>query len=94
MGLCVSLVEGEVSVLADADEWISRNAALALLRLGSRAEPAIDDLVAALDSDNRYVSAKAAQTLKHIETPVARDALLDYLFTTRWCSMTSAASTF
>ena len=89
-----TLAEALAPGLADADEWVSRNAALALLRLGSRAEPAIDDLVAALDSDNRYVSAKAAQTLKHIETPVARDALLDYLFTTRWCSMTSAASTF
>ncbi len=80
--------------LADADEWVSRNTALALLRLGSRAESATDDLVAALDSDNRYVSAKATQTLKRIESPAARDALLDHLLTARWCPTTSAASTF
>ncbi|MEE3259569.1 MAG: HEAT repeat domain-containing protein [Candidatus Latescibacterota bacterium] len=80
--------------LTDADEWVRRNTALALLRLGPGASPAQTALVTALDSDNRYVSAKAAQTLKRINTPEAQEALLDHLFTARWCPLTSAASRY
>ena len=80
--------------LSDADEWIRRNTALALLRLGPQAAPASADLITALDNDNRYVSAKAAQALKRIDTPAAQSALLDYLFTARWCPETSAASRY
>ena len=54
--------------------------------------PATSDLVTALNSDNRYVSGKAAQTLKRIKTPEAQDLLMDHLFTARWCPETSAAS--
>jgi HEAT repeat protein len=80
--------------LTDDDEWIRRNAALALLRLGPQAALATTDLVTALNSDNRYVSGKAAQTLKRIKTPEAQDLLMDHLFTARWCPETSAASRY
>lgn len=80
--------------LADTDEWIRRNTALALLRLGPQAAPISTDLATALDSDNRYVRAKAAQTLKRIGTPEAQSALLDHLFTARWCPETSAANRY
>ena len=80
--------------LSDDDEWTCRNAALALLRLGPDAAPAQNAIVTALASENRYVSAKAAQTLERIGTQTAQQALLEYLFTARWCPKTSAASGF
>ena len=80
--------------LSDNDEWTCRNTALALLRLGPDAAPVQNSIVAALASENRYVSAKAVQTLKRLGTQSAQQALLDYLFTARWCPKTSAASSF
>ena len=36
----------------------------------------------------------AALALQRIDTPQAQEALLDHLFTARWCPLTSAASRY
>jgi len=43
--------------LQDSDDWVRRNASLALARLGSHAEEAVPDLKSALKDENRYVCA-------------------------------------
>ena len=48
---------------ATTDEWVRRNVALGLARLGPAAEAVQPAVVAALDDPNRYVSAKAGQDL-------------------------------
>ncbi|MBW7459358.1 HEAT repeat domain-containing protein, partial [Paenibacillus sepulcri] len=52
-------------------------------------EPAIPQLVHALDDDSRYVRGHAAEALRRIGTPEATDVLLDYLLATRWCAISS-----
>ena len=84
-----AVLEELAGVLGDDDEWVRRNAALGLARLGSAAEAVQPAVVAALDDPNRYVSAKAAKTLERIGTPEATETLFDYLFAARWCPITT-----
>ena len=65
------------------------NAARALAKLGTIAEPAIPTLVAQLEDENRYVRFHAAVALKQIKTPAAQEALFNYLFASRWCALTT-----
>lgn len=75
--------------LRDEYYWVRDNAARALAKLGTIAEPAIPALVAQLEDENRYVRFHAALALKQIKTPAAQDALFNYLFTSRWCALTT-----
>ena len=83
------MLEELAGVLGDDDEWVRRNAALGLARLGPAAEAVQPAVVSALDDPNRYVSAKAAKTLERIGTPEATEILFDYLFSARWCPITT-----
>ena len=71
-----AVLEELAGVLGDDDEWVRRNAALGLARLGPAAEAVQPAVVAALDDPNRYVSAKAAKTLERIGTPEATEICL------------------
>ncbi|MFC0472152.1 HEAT repeat domain-containing protein [Halalkalibacter kiskunsagensis] len=88
------VVIGLIKCLQDQDTQVRFMAGLSLCRLGATAEKAVPELEIALDDDNRYVRAHAAEALRYIGTEQAKDVLLKYLFNTRWCASTTAESTF
>lgn len=87
-------VEALSLALRDEDAQVRFTAGLALSKWGARAEGAVPQLAAALEDDNRYVRAHAAEALYYIGTTKARDLLLDFLRPARWCPTTTPASTF
>lgn len=87
-------VEALSRALRDTDAQVRFTAGLALAKWGACAEEAVPGLVAALDDDNRYVRAHAAEALYYVGTAKAKDALLGFLRMTRWCPTTTPASTF
>ena len=80
--------------LSDNHFAVRDNAARALAKLGALAEPAIPALVAQLEDEDRYVRFHAALALKQIQTPEAQEALFNYLFTSRWCALTTNETPF
>jgi len=80
--------------LKDDDVQVRFMAGLAIARLGAAGEACVDQLALALDDENRYVRAHAAEALRYIGTERAKDVLIKHLFQTRWCSTTTPASTF
>ena len=70
------------------------NAARALAKLGTLAEPAIPTLIAQLEDEDRYVRFHAALALKQINTSEAQDALFNHLFTSRWCALTTRGTPY
>ena len=90
----VNSVSALSNLLNDEEFWIRDNAARALAKIGPAAEGAIDFLVASLNDDNRYVRFHAELALRQIGTPAALNAVLDTLTTSRWCPLTSPASSF
>lgn len=87
-------VEALTKALHDSDAQVRFTAGLSLAKWGDRAEGAVPGLVGALEDDNRYVRAHAAEALYYIGTARAKDALLDFLRASRWCPTTTPASTF
>ena len=80
--------------LGDENDNVRRNAAFALVRLGPHAEEAIPALRDVLYDEDRYVRGDAAQALLRIGTRQAREAVLPFLETSRWCPLTTKESTF
>jgi HEAT repeat protein len=78
-----------VKALRDEDYRVRRNAALTLAKLRQPADEAIPALVEMLEDENRYNRFYAANALRRIDTSAARDALMNALFTARWCSITT-----
>ena len=78
-----------VAALQDTDYRVRRNAAITLAKFGQPSAPAIPALVEALGDENRYNCFYAASALRHIGTPKAQSALMDALFTARWCPVTT-----
>ncbi len=78
-----------VAALRDEDYRVRRNAALTLAKLGQPADEAIPALVEMLDDENRYNRFYAANALRRIDTSAAREALVNALFTARWCPITT-----
>ena len=91
-------VSETVQVLATglSDDYfpVRDNAARALAKLGTLAEPAMPALVAQLEDEDRYVRFHAALALKQIQTPEAQDVLFNHLFTSRWCALTTRGTPF
>ena len=78
-----------VDAVRDEDYRVRRNAALTLAKLGQPADEAIPGLVEMLEDENRYNRFYAANALRGIDTSAAREALVNALFTARWCSITT-----
>ncbi len=91
-------VSETVQVLATglSDDYlpVRDNAARALAKLGTLAEPVMPALVAQLEDEDRYVRFHAALALKQIQTPEAQDVLFNHLFTSRWCALTTRGTPF
>ena len=82
-----------IAYLRDEDPQTRFNAAYSLSSFGDAAADAVPALAAALDDDNRYVSGHTVTALRHIGTPEAQVALLDFLSASRWCAATTKEST-
>ncbi len=82
------------AALQDKDEWVKRNASLALSRLGPLAQSATTELEKALQDENRYVRANSLESLKRIGTEQSETIMFDFLCRARWCSSTTSQSTF
>ena len=80
--------------LQDDHFAVRDNAARSLAKLGTLAEPAVSTLITQLEDEDRYVRFHAALALKQIQTPKAQDALFNYLFTSRWCALTTNHTPF
>ena len=83
-----------INALTDTDASVRQVATFALNRLGPFAEDAVEALEGVLEDDNRYVRGDALHALERIGTPTAKDTLIRHLMPTRWCPLTSPASTF
>ncbi|MDE0686008.1 MAG: HEAT repeat domain-containing protein [Candidatus Poribacteria bacterium] len=104
LGLIGQLVSDEIDVsetvqvlatqLSDDYFPVRDNAARALAKFGTLAEPAMPALVAQLEDEDRYVRFHAALALKQVQTPEAQDALFNHLFTSRWCALTTRGTPF
>lgn len=88
------VIEGLIHGLKDADTQVRFTSGLSLVRIGREAEAAVPHLAQALQDDNRYVRAHAAEALRYIGSEKATHILLNDLFNNRWCSNTTPASTF
>ncbi|MEM7125322.1 MAG: HEAT repeat domain-containing protein [Chloroflexota bacterium] len=73
----------------DDDMRVRYNAALALAKIGQPVNEAIPALVKTLADEDRYVRHFAAVALHRIGTPEAQKALMDAMFTARWCPITT-----
>ena len=80
--------------LQDEHYAVRDNAARSLAKLGTLAEPAVSTLITQLEDEDRYVRFHAALALKQIQTSAAQDALFNYLFTSRWCALTTSDTPF
>nr|WP_253957949.1 HEAT repeat domain-containing protein [Metabacillus halosaccharovorans] len=88
------VVEGLCHCLKDEDVQVRFMAGLSLSRLGPSAEKAVPQLEIALNDENRYVRAHAAEALRYINTEQAKDVLIKFLFNSRWCPTTTKVNTF
>lgn len=89
-----AVVSGLIRCLQDEDVQVRFMAGLSLSRMDAAADAAVPYLETALDDDNRYVRAHAAEALHYIGTPAAKDVLIDFLLRSRWCPTTTPQSTF
>ncbi|MEK8129120.1 HEAT repeat domain-containing protein [Paenibacillus filicis] len=87
-------VQGLIQGLQDDDAQVRFMSGLALTRLGRSGEAAVPALERALDDENRYVRAHAAEALRYIGTPKAQDILIRELFRSRWCATTTKENAF
>ena len=104
LGLIGQLVSDEMDLsetvqvlatgLSDDHYPVRDNAARALAKLGTLAEPAIPTLITQLEDEDRYVRFHAALALKQINTSEAQDALFNHLFASRWCALTTRETPF
>jgi HEAT repeat protein len=88
------VVNAAAEALADREDEVRFNAALALARLGGNAAAAVPALRDALSDGNRYVVGYAIEALDRIGTPEAMAALVPFLKASRWCPLTSNKSLF
>ena len=82
-------VSSLVLSLRDENDKVRRNSVLALARLGPYAHQAVNNLQILLSDDDRYVRGDAVHALRRIDTPEAREVLMQFLLKSRWCPLTS-----
>jgi len=75
--------------IRDVDLRVRHNTCLALAKIGQPAEAAIPPLLETLEDEDRYVRYFAGAALRRMATPQSQRALLDALFTARWCPVTN-----
>lgn len=92
--LAKDAVPALIASLSDKDGLVRANSALALAQVGKAAKEAVPELIKALKDENRYVRFNTAVALNQIGTAEAKSALLQFLFTSRWCPLTTKESTF
>jgi HEAT repeat protein len=83
-----------IPLIRDADAQVRHSAVLAFAKIGQPAEEAIPPLLETLEDENRYVRYYTAEALRRMALPKAQDALLDALFTARWCPLTTGANPY
>ena len=76
-------------LLGDGDYRVRRNAALTLAKTGPEAGAAVPAILPLLGDENRYNRFYGGLALRRIGTARAGEALLDSLFESRWCPLTS-----
>ena len=81
-----------VNTLKDKDRRVRRAGALAIAQLaqqGKSLSNAIPSLMTVLSDEDRYNRFYAHLALSRMEDETAKAALIDALFTARWCSLTT-----
>ena len=89
-----SAVSALTSRLTDETMQVRYNAALSLARIEPSANKAVPALTATLMDEDRYVRYFAAVALRRIGTPEANEALLNAMFTGRWCPITTTENMY
>ena len=89
-----SAVPDLVRTLGDADHRARRATLLALAQLHTYVDGAEDALGKVLADEDRYNRFHAGNALRRIDHPNTREALLDSLFTARWCPVTTAENMY
>ncbi len=75
--------------VGDEDYRVRRNAALALAKMGTKGGSVVQALIPMLEDENRYNRFYATLALRRIGTVEAQEILLDRLFVSRWCPITT-----
>ncbi len=78
----------------DEDRRVRRATTLALAQLGTYADGVETALCAILNDEDRYNRFHAGTALRRIDHPQTREAVLEALFTARWCPITTTENTF
>ena len=89
-----SAVPDLVRTLGDSDRRVRRATLLALAQLRTYADGAEDALCQVLADEDRYNRFYAGIALRRIDHPNTREALLDALFTARWCPQTTTENMY
>ncbi len=76
-------------LLGDGDYRVRRNAALTLAKVGPDAGAAVPAILPLLEDENRYNRFYGGLALRRIGTGRAGEALLESLFESRWCPLTT-----
>ena len=79
----------ESEIPEPGDYRVRRNAALTLAKIGPEAGAAVPAILPLLGDENRYNRFYGGLALRRIGTVRAGEALLDSLFESRWCPLTS-----
>ena len=83
-----------IETTRDEDRRVRRATALALAQLGTYTDGIETALSQMLDDEDRYNRSHAGTALRRIDHPKTKEALLDALFTARWCPITTTENTF
>ncbi len=89
-------LEAATRCLRDEDYRVRRNAAIALRHAAAPAAETVPALVEMLRDENRYNRFYAADGLRRLApvSPEAGACLMDHLFTSRWCPLTTPDSLY
>ena len=84
-------LEAATRCLRDEDYRVRRNAAIALRHAAAPAAETVPGLVEMLGDENRYNRFYAADGLRRLASvsPEAEAGLMDHLFTSHWCPLTT-----